>query len=371
MKEVRLGVIGCGGMARAHMSQFSNVDRLKFVAAADSFADNLKLVSEQYNVQGFTDGYELIKSGTVDAILIATPHYFHPPYAIAGLKAGLHVLTEKPVAVAASAAQAVNDVAAANPKLKYAAMFQLRTIPKWRKAKQLIDDGRLGQITRVSWTITTWFRTQKYYDGGAWRATWEGEGGGVLTNQCPHNLDLLQWLAGMPEKVSAHVALGKYHDIEVEDEVVATLHYPGGAVGTFITSTAEAPGTDIFEIVGDKGKLTIERGHKMTLQENSEPALAFLKNSPTAWATPAVTTSTIECPEGGTHRDIMQNFVGAILDNEPLIASGVEGLNSVELANAMIYSGLMQKPVDLPMDRKAFDVLLAELIEKSKAGAGR
>jgi predicted dehydrogenase len=353
------------------MSQFDQVERLKFVAAADSFADNLKVVRDQYNVQGYTDGYEMIKSGTIDAILIATPHYFHPPYAIAGLKAGLHVLTEKPVSVTASAAQEVNEVAAANPSLKYAAMFQLRTIPKWMKAKQLIAEGRLGRITRVTWIITTWFRTQKYYDGGAWRATWEGEGGGVLTNQCPHNLDLLQWLAGMPSKVSAHVALGKYHDIEVEDEVVATLHYPNGAVGTFITTTAETPGTDYLEIVGDKGKLILEGGHKLKLLENAEPALDFLKTSPTAWGTPAVTTYNIETPEGGSHREIMKNFVAAILDNAPLVASGVEGINSVELANAMIYSGLKHQPVDLPMDRKAFDAMLAELIEKSKAGATR
>jgi len=367
MDEVRLGVIGCGGMGRSHMRQFANVPRLKFTAASDSFADNLNMVVEEYDVKGFETGEELLDSGEVDAVLIATPHYFHPTYSLAAFERDVHVLTEKPVSVTAKAAQEVNEAHAKKPHLKYAAMFQLRTLPRWKRIKQIIDSGQLGELVRIQWTATDWFRTQAYYNSGGWRATWKGEGGGVLLNQCPHNLDMLYWLAGAPSRITANISLGKYHDIEVEDDVTAFLDYPNGATGVFIASTGEAPGTNFLEIVGDRGKLTCnaKRGDFLEHVDLGYSAKEFCHSTDIRMGVPAPTQIEITTPQGGGHGAIHENFVAAILDDEPLVAPATEGLYSVEIANAMIQSGLTGKPVDLPSDRDAYDQLLQDLIAKS------
>lgn len=367
MKPVRLGVIGCGGMARQHMKYFSSIPGLQFAAVADNFAENLKLVTDTYaGVQGFTDSAKLIASGAVDAILICTPHYFHPELSIAGFKAGLHVLTEKPVAVTAKAAQEVNDEHAKHKGLVYAAMFQMRDAPLWKRIKHIIDSGQLGAVRRAIWIVTNWYRTQAYYDAGTWRATWKGEGGGVLLNQCPHNLDLLCWLMGPPSRVHAHVALGKHHHIEVEDDVTAYLEWSTGATGTFITSTGEAPGTDRLEIVGDRGKLIVE-GKRITFTQTYDSVANFCATSDEAFGQPTADTITIDVKgDDPGHRAVTANFVKAIAEpGTPLICSGESGLHELELGNAMLMSGLTKQPVNLPMDRAGYDALLKDLIAKS------
>ena len=370
MNELRIGVIGCGGMGQSHMKVFNEIPRLKFTAASDAFKGNLDKVVAEHKVQGFADGEALINSGLCDAILVATPHYFHPPLAIAALKRGLHVLVEKPVAVTALAAEEVNRVAATRPDLKYAVMFQMRTVPKWRRIKEIVASGQLGEIKRVQWSVTAWFRTQAYYDSGSWRATWAGEGGGVLLNQCPHNLDILTWIAGVPAKVRAFIKLGRYHNIEVEDDVTAYFEYANGATGTFITSTGESPGNDFFEIAGDRGRVTAVPGsmggNSFEWIQTDQSVDQFCRTTKAMWASPPSTKLTIQCPDGGSHKQVHQNFVNAILDGEPLVTPAVEGLGSVELANAMIMSGLTDKTINLPMDRQAYDTLLKELSAKSK-----
>lgn len=368
MDKVRIGVIGCGGMARNHMQCFANVENLEFTAAADPFEASRKTVEETYNVKTFEDGYEMLDSGLIDAVFIGTPHYFHPPYAIAAFERGLHVLTEKPLAVTAKAAQEMIDAADRNPKLAFAVMFQNRALPIWREAKRLIETGELGTIQRSAWIITTWFRTQSYYDSGSWRATWKGEGGGVLLNQCPHQLDLYTWLVGMPEEVYAYTSIGKYHNIEVEDDVTAMMKFAGGATGVFVTTTGEAPGINRLEIVGDKATLIISPGKPIELIRNECSAIEQIQNSPEGFAVPKSTRMTIEPPaptNGNT--EIFQNFVNAILDGESIIAPGREGILGLELGNAMLMSGLDQKPVSIPTDRDAFDNLLQQLIEKSES----
>jgi predicted dehydrogenase len=369
MDHVRLGVIGCGSMAQSHMGYFDKVRGLKFTAASDTDPATLKKVTDKYGVKGFDDGHKLIESGECDAILIATPHYFHPEYSMAGFHAGLHVLCEKPVAVTARDAEQVN---AAYEKVRgkgvlYAAMFNQRTRADWRQVRKMVRDGAVGELIRVSWTITNWFRTQSYYDSGGWRATWKGEGGGVLINQCPHNLDLFQWFVGMPSKVHAMVGLGKHHDIEVEDDVVAMLEFDNGAVGTFITSTGEAPGINRLEIVGDNGTLIAGDGGFRFIQNNT-PVREFCRNSPERFATPERTTYTID-PGGNNpeHRGITQNFVDVILGREEkLIAEGVEGIHGLELGNAMLMSGVTGKPVGIPTDRQAYHDLIQNLIKNSR-----
>ncbi|MCK5843279.1 MAG: Gfo/Idh/MocA family oxidoreductase, partial [Victivallales bacterium] len=221
MDEVRIGVVGLGGMGINHIGSIERSDGIRLSAVCDSQRDVAYEQAKKNDVKAFYDFDEMTKSGLIDAVLIATPHYFHTPLAVAALDAGIHVLTEKPVAVHKADVEKMIAAHAKRPELKFAAMFQMRTQGIWRKLKNLIDSGELGKIKRVNWIITNWYRTQAYYDGGGWRATWKGEGGGVLLNQCPHQLDLFQWLFGMPSKIRAKCALGKYHNIEVEDDVSA------------------------------------------------------------------------------------------------------------------------------------------------------
>jgi predicted dehydrogenase len=367
MKKVRIGVLGCGSMAGHHINCLGEIDGCQFTAASEVDAEKRDTVAKQYNVEAFDDSMALINSGLCDAVIIATPHYDHPVLSLAAMKKGLHVLTEKPVAVTAYAAAKANT---AYQRMKnrpvYAAMFQQRTRPVWRKIKQLIDDNRIGRITRVSWIITTWFRTQAYYDSGGWRATWEGEGGGVLINQCPHNLDLIQWFCGMPERVTAIAGIGKYHRIEVEDDVTAILEYPNGATGTFVTSTGEAPGTNRLEITGDRGKI-VSDGQSLELYETHQPVSQFLKSSSDGFGKVACDRMTIEVGgENPSHRGVIRNFVNAILHDEPLIAPAIEGIHGLELGNAMLMSGLLGEPVKIPTPRKKFDDMIKEMARKSK-----
>jgi predicted dehydrogenase len=246
-------------------------------------------------------------------------------------------------------------------------MFIMRTHGHWRKIKALIDEGELGRLVRATWIITDWFRSQHYFDSGGWRATWKGEGGGVLVNQCPHNLDLFQWLMGMPDRVTGFASLGKYHAIEVEDEVTAYFEYRSGAIGHFITTTGESPGTNRLEIVGENGKLVFEDGALM-FHRNRSSMLELIKTSTTSFD--KVECWQIKVPfqhhgEGG-HRQIIENFVEAALDGATLIAPAAEGLNSVLMANAIMHSSFNgHRPVELPMDEAAFAKELQDLIAGS------
>lgn len=362
--EVRIGIIGMGGMGTFHARYLlaGEIDRARLTAVCDVDPARLQPFA---GANAFKDSRELIRSGLVDAALIATPHYDHTASGIDALEQGLHVLVEKPISV--HKADCERLIAAHRDRsLVFAAMFMMRTNPQYRQIKELVDRGELGPIQRASWIVTEWFRTEAYYASGGWRATWHGEGGGVLTNQCPHNLDLFQWIVGMPARVRAFCAYGKYHNIEVEDEVTAYLEYPNGATGVFITTTGEAPGSNRLEIAGDRGKVVLESG-RLTFIRNEVPTSEFCRTSPEMWGRPAA--SPVELPEadgGGTHQEITQNFVDAILDGVPLIAPAEEGIHSVELANAMLYSSHLEQTVELPLDGTAYEGYLQELIAVSR-----
>ncbi len=365
MDKVRLGVVGLGIMGSGHISHIleGKIPRCELGAVCDIDASKL---AKYPKVKGYVDSAEMIRSGDVDAVLIATPHYDHTTIGIDALNNGVHVLTEKPISVHKADAQRLIDAHLAHPELVFCAMFNQRTDPHYIKVKELIEAGELGTIQRTNWIITTWFRSEAYYRSGGWRATWAGEGGGVLFNQCPHNLDLFQWLCGMPSAITAIGGIGKYHDIEVEDDITAILEYPSGATGVFVTTTGEAPGTNRLEIIGTKGKLVCEGG-KLTFTRNEVPADVFSKETPNIWGVPPVWN--IDIPVSGNgeqHIGIKKNFVAAILDGAPLIAPGAEGINSVELANAMLYSMMTGKRVQLPMDPAMYEKHLKGLIANSK-----
>jgi predicted dehydrogenase len=314
--------------------------------------------------QGFGNFDDLLKAKAADAVIIATPHYAHTTVALAALRHGLHVLVDKPIAV--HKADAEKMLAAHRGKQSvFAIMFQMRTDPRFRKLKELLAGDRLGNIQRMQWTLTDWFRTDTYYRTGKWRATWAGEGGGILLNQAPHQLDLLQWLIGQPQRVRAWCHLGKYHQIEVEDEVTAYLEFPGGATGVLIASTGETPGTNRLEIACDRARLVLE-GQQLSVDTNRVPTAKLRATSPEMFAVPQTTHKefTFE-PPATAHRTVVQNFVDAIRKGTPLIAPAEEGLRSLELANAMLLSSLTNQAVDLPMSARRYAALLNKLIATS------
>ncbi|MBT3381748.1 MAG: Gfo/Idh/MocA family oxidoreductase [Lentisphaerae bacterium] len=363
MDKVRIGVIGIGGMGSSHAKRIAEgqIPRCELAAVCDLDPSRFSAFP---GVKAYEDSAELIRSGDVDAVIVATPHYGHTTIGIDALEQGLHVLVEKPISVHKADAERL-IAAHTDEKQVFAAMFNQRTDPHYRKLKALIESGDLGKIQRTNWIITTWFRTESYYRSGGWRATWEGEGGGVLLNQCPHNLDLFQWLCGMPTSVRALGAIGKYHDIEVEDDITALLEYENGATGVFVTTTGEAPGTNRLEIIGDQGRVVCEGG-KLSFTRNETPTSEYCANSPERFGKPEVWNCDIPVKGNGEqHLGILKNYVAAILDGVPLVAPAAEGIRSVELANAMLYAAMTGTTVQLPMDSAVFEKHLKTLIAES------
>jgi predicted dehydrogenase len=363
MEKVRIGIVGLGNMGSNHARSMNEVPGAQLGAVCDIDAAKLEKFATECGVRGFDNYQEMIGSGTIDAVLIAVPHYSHVPMALEAFEKGLHVLCEKPVSVGVKSARKLNDAYTQKySHLKFAIMYQMRTNPVYRKMRELIVDGELGEITRMTWIATSWFRSWSYYASGGWRATWSGEGGGVLINQCPHNLDQIGHITGLsPRRVTAVASIAKTHPIEVEDEVSAIIEFTNGAIGHFITTTGEAPGTDRLEIAGDHGKMIAENG-KLTFHRTRTAVQET--NRTTKQSFPTIETWISDIPvnekkEG--HKVVTENFVNAILKNEPLLSPGVEGIRGLELGNAMLMAGLKRQPVDLPIDGDAFDTMLCEL----------
>ena len=367
MNSVRLGLIGMGNIGRHHAGYLleGKVPRCELRAVCSTSPDKLTPYRER-GLAVFGDALELIRSGTVDAVLIATPHYQHTALGIAALEAGLHVMVEKPISAHKADAERLLACAAAHPAQVLAGMFQLRVEPRYARLRDLITSGELGRLQRVSWLITDWFRTDAYYTSGGWRATWRGEGGGVLLNQCLHNLDVLAWLLGMPASVRGFAQFGRWHNIEVEDQVTAYLEWADGLNGVFITSTGEAPGTNRLELAGSRGKAVLEN-NRITFTRNEADALEWSRTATVGFSKPATTERDVPFENHpAPHAALMENFTAAILDGAPLIAPGADGLHSVELANSIVYSSLLGQTVALPLDGAAWERELQRLIASSK-----
>jgi len=361
--NVRIGIVGIGNMGSGHSKLFleNKVPGATLAAVCDINPERFEKFPD---VPHYTNSDTMLREAKLDAVVVATPHYDHTTIGIAALKAGLHVLVEKPISVHKADAQRLIDTKRKKNQV-FAAMFNQRTDPRYRWLKQHIDSGDFGRINRINWIITNWFRSQTYYDHGDWRATWEGEGGGVLLNQCPHQLDLWQWLFGMPASMRAFCQRGRFHDIEVEDDVTAYMEYANGTNGVFITTTGEAPGTNRLEIAAENGRIVVE-GDSINIIRNMVPASEFCKTTEKPFATPERYTETITFKGGGEqHLGIFKNFVAAIKGEAELISPAVEGIHSVELANAMILSGQQGKTVELPLSAAAYEKNLKALIKNS------
>ena len=350
-------------MGSAHVGWLPEIRGMELKAICD--IDPAKL-EKNPEIPHYADSATMIRSGQVDAVLVATPHYDHTTIGVDALQNGLHVLLEKPISVHKADCQKLIDAYQGREgKQVFAAMFNQRTDPHYQAIRRIVQSGELGELTRVNWIITDWFRTETYYASGGWRATWAGEGGGVLLNQCPHNLDLLQWIVGMPSRVTAFCGFGKHHDIAVDDEVTAYLEYPTGATGVFVTTTGEAPGTNRLEIAGDRGKVVLENG-EIRFTRTEESVEHIKQTSPHSFASVPVWNCEVPVKgNGGQHKAILQNFADAIEIGAELIAPAIEGIHSVELANSMILSGLENRPVEIPLDASVYEDRLRKLIANS------
>ena len=372
MDKIRYGVIGLGNQGATYVLEFFDKGHMQnaYVSAVCDVIpeklENVRAKTTNKEIQYFSDYKEMLDSGLVDAVLVETPHYQHPEIVIECLKRDINVICEKPAGVYTKQVREMNEFAK-NSKAHFAMMFNQRTNCVYRKMKEIIAEGGIGELQRVTWIITNWFRTQKYYDSGSWRATWAGEGGGVLINQCPHQLDLVQWVVGkMPVRVNGFCKYGKWHDIEVEDEVTAYFEYDNGATGMFITTTGECPGTNRFEVSGTKGKLVIEdNSNDLIWCKCDEDTQVLSKNATSGFQQPKVERVKVETDgKSEQHVGIINNFTNALLGKEDFFVDGEEGINGVELMNAIELSGWRGgATVTLPVNEEEY---LKELNEKRK-----
>lgn len=370
MEKVRLGILGIGNMGSGHCKNIlAEPDcEIELAAVCDVKEDRRNWAKENLpeSVAIFDNAEDMMSSGTCDAILVAVPHYDHPKYVIEALKHGLHVISEKPAGVYTKAVREMIEETKKYDKV-FAMMFNQRTNCLYRKMHEMVHSGEYGQIKRVNWIITDWYRTQAYYNSGGWRATWAGEGGGVLLNQCPHQLDLLQWICGLPVRVQAHCHVGKWHDIEVEDDVTAYLEFENGATGVFVTSTGDAPGTNRFEIDLEKAKIVCE-DDKLSVYELEVNEREFCFTEPQGFKKPEGHFVEVETDgQNPQHMGVLKAFAGKILHGTPLVAEGAEGINGLMLSNAMFLSSWEDKMVTLPIDEDLFYDELMKRVATSKA----
>ena len=371
MKKVRFGVVGVGNMGSSHSTNLDNgvVPEIELTAVCDIREERRQWAKDHLSskVGIYADPIEMFEKAPLDAVIIATPHYLHPDLVMEALKHDLHVISEKPIGVYTSKVREEIAFAEKSDKL-FGMMFNQRTNPVYAKVKELVESGELGELKRVVWLITDWYRSQSYYDSGSWRATWSGEGGGVLLNQCPHNLDLLQWIAGMPCGVRAFMKYGKGRNIEVENDVTAYLEYPNGATGLFVTSTHETPGTNRLELSGDRGKIVVEN-NEITFYRNRVGEQEFNATWKGGFGKPECWKVEVPLPKPGkltAHMGIFQNFAQAVLNGTPLLAAGVEGIRGLSLSNAMHLSDWTGEMVDPNnFDEALFKKLLDEHIANS------
>ena len=371
MEKIRLGILSIGNMGSTHAKKIvaGKCPDFDLVAVADVAPARLTWAKENLgeNICCFTSAEEMLDSGMIDACIVCTPHYDHPKYAMECIRRGIHVLVEKPAGVYTKQVREMNEMAAKHPEVVFGLMFNQRTNPIYRKMRELVQSGKYGQIRRTNWLITNWYRSQIYYDSGAWRATWAGEGGGVLLNQCPHQLDLWQWICGMPVKVQAHMKYGQWHDIEVEDDVTAYCEYENGATGVFITTTGDPCGSNRFEIQMDKAKLVAE-DDVLTLWELDMAEPEFTKVNQKPFASPKATKVEVEIEgENTQHVGVINAWGGAILRGEEMIAQGAEGINGLMLSNAMHLSSWLNQAVELPIDEDVYYAQLQTRIATSRA----
>jgi predicted dehydrogenase len=371
-RKISIGLVGLGNIGATHAKILKEMNNVHIAGVCDLVQEKADTYAKELNTQSYYNYKDLLEHSGLDAIIIAVPHYDHPTVALDAFARGVHVMCEKPIAVHLKDAQrmidAYEDARKLHPDLEFAIMFQERTLPFYRKVKSIVESGQLGKLTRATWIHTAWFRSQAYYNSGDWRATWAGEGGGILTNQCPHTLDMYQWLFGVPANITGHAHIGKYHDIEVEDEVTAYFEHNNGMIGHLIVTTAELPGTNRMEIIGENGKLVLEDG-KLVLHKNPISMLQYSNETDQRFSKMEVERVEIDVDVNAAsgHKVVTNKFVERLLNGTgELIAHGVEGVGALTLANGIMLSSFQRQTVEVPIDADAFEAKLKELIAGSR-----
>ena len=370
MEKVKLGIIGLGNMGAGHANSVidGKCPEITLAAVADINPDRLQWGQE--NLKGeityFDDAIKMLDSGLIDACMVSVPHYDHPKLAIECMKRGIHVMVEKPAGVYTNQVKEMNEEADRHPEVVFGMMFNQRTNCVYRKLHELVHSGEYGEIRRINWIITDWYRPGIYYESGSWRATWAGEGGGVLLNQCPHQLDMWQWLCGMPKKVQSFLHYGKWHDIEVEDDATVYMEYENGATGVFVTSTGDAHCSNLLEIQMDRAKLVVEN-NKLILEEYEMTEQEFSRTNTIPFNTVKSTVSEVETDgENPQHVGVLNAWADAILRGGKLVADGREGVNGLRLSNAIHLSSFLGKAVEIPFDEDLFYDELMKRVATSK-----
>ncbi|MBO5292401.1 MAG: Gfo/Idh/MocA family oxidoreductase [Lachnospiraceae bacterium] len=370
MDTIRMGIIGFGNMGTGHCKNIfdGKIPGMVLGGICDILEERREAARAAYpGVPVYASAAEFYESGSVDAVEIAVPHYDHPSLAIDAFAHGIHVLVEKPAGVYTKQVLEMNE-AAQKSGLVFGIMYNQRTNPVYQKIRQLVQSGELGHIKRINWTITNWYRPQAYHDSGTWRSTWKTEGGGTLINQNPHQLDLWQWMFGMPSRIMSHVSFGKYYNIEVEDDVTAYMEYDNGTTGVYITSTGEAPGTNRLEIACDMGQLIVEN-NKIVFYRNVVSEREFNKKNNLVFGQPESWRCEIPVSQDGgeQHVGIFKDFARALQTGSPLLAPGVEGVNGLTISNAIHYSAWTGGWADVKnFPHEEFYELLQERIKASK-----
>lgn len=379
MDKIRFGLVGIGAQGGAYAGFLSGKGGFAGMAAppcpehcalgalCDIDPKKEEMCKEKYpEVPFYRDWKEMVLSNDVDAVITTVPHYLHHEIAIFCLEHGRNVLVEKPAGVRAKDVAAMNACAAKHPDVGFGIMFNQRTNKLYQEIRKIVASGELGEIRRSSWIINTWWRPDSYYQQSAWRATWGGEGGGVLVNQAPHQLDLWQWICGIPTKVYSKNICGAHRNITVENDVTMVTEYANGATGSFVTCTHDPIGTDRLEIDLDGGKIVVEDSKKATVYHLNQSE-SVLNETMTMQQVSALTmgnaaggglaqTRTIENTDGWgkQHLTVMENFAKHCLYGEPLLAPGSDGINGVNLANASQLSSWLGKEVDNPVDPELY-----------------
>lgn len=381
-KKIRFGLIGIGAQGGAYAGFLTGKagfpgmpapecpPHCALGALCDIDPAKEAMCKEKYpEYPFFTDWKEMVASGTVDAVITTVPHYLHTEIAIYCIEHGMPVLVEKPAGVYAKSVREMNECAAAHPEVPFGIMFNQRTNKLYQRIKEIIASGEMGEIRRSNWIINTWWRPDSYYRQSDWRATWGGEGGGVLVNQAPHQLDLWQWMCGVPTKVYSKIKYGCHRDIIVDNDVTILTEYANGATGSFITCTHDACGTDRLEIDFDNGKIVVDNSKTATvyrLNKSEQEMNDTMSMMEVAKLTSGngggglFTTETFENTDGWgyQHTTVMENFACHILEGTPLLAPGSDGINGVTLANSTLLSSWLGREVENPCDEELF---LAEL----------
>lgn len=388
MEKVRFGIIGVGAQGGAYAGFLTGKagfpgmpapecpPHCALGALCDIDPAKKEMCAEKYpEFPFYEDWKDMVASGDVDAVITTVPHYLHPEIAIYCLEHGMNVLVEKPAGVYAKAVREMNECAAAHPDVNFGIMFNQRTNKLYQQVKALVESGELGQIRRSNWIINTWWRPDSYYKQSDWRATWGGEGGGVLVNQAPHQLDLWQWICGVPTTVYANCICGDHRDIVVENDVTVITEYANGATGSFVTCTHDPVGTDRFEIDLDGGKIVVDDSKKATVYRLNKPepemneTMSMMDVARLTMGNASgglYTTEEFENTDGWgfQHTTVMENFARHIIDGTPLLAPGSDGINGVNLANAIQLSSWLGEKVNNPVDEELY---LAELNKKIEA----